>query len=143
MMRRRIVTARSIGRDSFVNDCYGLPPARDTGAHGLAQPSGEYRLRESFVNCRKQRPDLANVESGHDDDFTEKVRTIEQQRFHHFDAADFGQNDVEKDDVVLVIVQTAQRFFAVGSEVEGEIERLQQLPEKFAGGSIILDDQGT
>jgi hypothetical protein len=62
---------------------------------------------------------------------------------HHLDAADFGQDDIEEDDVVFLIAEGAQRLFAVGGEVEREVQRLQQLSEKPAGSGIIFDDQGT
>jgi hypothetical protein len=65
------------------------------------------------------------------------------ERFHHLDAADFRQDDIEKDDVVLLVAEEAQSLLAIGGEIEGEVERIQQLSEKLAGSGIIFDDQGT
>lgn len=137
------MTAGSIGRDSFVNDRSTLTAPRNAGADRLAQPSWKHRLRQCFVHGREERPDLANVEPGNHDDFAEKARAVAVERLHHFDAADFRQDDIEKDDVVLLVAEEAQSLLAIGGEIEGEVERFQQLSEKPAGSGIIFDDQGT
>src|ERR1019366_8625279 len=131
MVRLEIVIAGSIGRDSFVNDRRTLTAPRDAGADRLAKPSREHRLRQRFVHGREEGPDLPNVKSGNHDDFAEKARAMALEGLHHLDAADFGQDDIEEDDVVLLLAEAAQSFFAVGGEIEREVQRLQQLSEKL------------